>query len=149
MKAIKCFIALAVLLALSGGTLSSACAGDYWGGYGFGGYRYPLGHYAYRSGSVPAPPYYAVHPPVYYGTRVGMPYGNSPYARPPRAVVRVSPRPQKPKPPVGAMIENPYVKSKKKARNTKKKSVSSKQKAIINPYVVSDESKEAEQLAAH
>jgi len=78
-----------------------------------------------------------------------MPYGNSPYARPPRAVVRVSPRPQKPKPPVGAMIENPYVKSKKKARNTKKKSVSSKQKTIINPYVVSDESKEAEQLAAH
>lgn len=29
---------------------------------------------------VPAPPYFAVHPPVYYGQRYARPYGASPYA---------------------------------------------------------------------
>jgi hypothetical protein len=151
MKAIRCFVTLALLLAPGGGMLSSAWAGDYWGGYHFGRYRYPFSHYAYRSGNIPAPPYYAIHPPVYYGTRVGMPYGNSPLTRPPRPVVRVSPRLEKPRPVEGVMIENPFVKNKgkKKAKGSKKRSVSSKPKTIINPYVIHDESKKTEQLAAH
>lgn len=34
-------------------------------------------------GAVQTPPYFATHPPVYYGTRYSRPYGISPYAAPP------------------------------------------------------------------
>lgn len=150
MRTIRCFIAGALLLAFAGGMLSSANASDYWYGHDAGWYQYPFGHYAYRLGNIPTPPYYAIHPPVYYGKRVGMPYGNSPYTRPPRPVVRVSPPVQEQRPARGVMIENPFVKEKKKAKKSRrKKSVSSKPKMIVNPYVESDEPKETEQLAAH
>ena len=129
--------------------LSSANANDFWYGHYGGWFNNPFGHYAYRIGNVPTPPYFAIHPPVYYGKRVGMPYGNSPYTRPPRPVVRVSPQPQKQQPVRGVMIENPFVKQKNKAKGSKKKDLSSKPKIIVNPYVVSDEPKETEQLAAH
>lgn len=35
------------------------------------------------SGSVRTPPYFSVHPPVYYSTRHARPYGMSPFAAPP------------------------------------------------------------------
>jgi len=47
------------------------------------------------------------------------------------------------------MIENPFVEQKKKAKKSKKRSVSFNPKIIVNPYVVSDEPKETEQLAVH
>jgi hypothetical protein len=56
-----------------------------YGGFaGYGGfnagYVYP---YFYRVRSIPTPPYFALHPPVYYGPRLIMrPYGNSPFAYP-------------------------------------------------------------------
>jgi hypothetical protein len=150
MRTIRFFIAGALLLALGGGMLSSANAADYWYGHYAGWYQYPFGNDVYRLGNVPTPPYFAIHPPVYYGKRVGMPYGNSPYTRPPRPVVRVSPQSKKQQPARGVMIENPFVKQKKKAKGSKKKKdLSSKPKIIVNPYVVSDEPKETEQLAAH
>lgn len=43
-------------------------------------FGYTLGYqnsFRYR---VPAPPYFAVHPPVYYGKRYARPYGESPFA---------------------------------------------------------------------
>ena len=50
------------------------------GGYGGGGWGY-LGT---RVGFQPQPPYYAVHPPVYYSAQIiHRPYGYSPYAYPP------------------------------------------------------------------
>ena len=53
-------------------------AGGY-GGYD-NGYVYP---YFYRVRSIPTPPYFALHPPVYYGPRLlYRPYGNSPFAYP-------------------------------------------------------------------
>ncbi|MEM1228775.1 MAG: hypothetical protein AAGJ40_24080 [Planctomycetota bacterium] len=54
---------------------------------GFGFYQ-PYG-ITYRS-SVPTPPYFAINPPVYYGTRHYRPYGTSPFASPP---VRTAPTP--------------------------------------------------------
>ncbi|MBM4093550.1 MAG: hypothetical protein FJ276_29700 [Planctomycetes bacterium] len=72
-------------------------------GTGYGGGLYSLGH-------VPVPPYYAIHPPVYYGEHVYRTYGASPFARParypaarPSAPARVArvPEPQ--------LILNPYV----------------------------------------
>jgi hypothetical protein len=49
-----------------------------WGGYGHG-----WGYLGTRVGFVPQPPYYAIHPPVYYSAQIiRRPYGTSPYAWP-------------------------------------------------------------------
>lgn len=51
-----------------------------WGGYGSG---YGWGYLGTRVGFVPQPPYYAIHPPVYYSAQIiRRPYGYSPYAWP-------------------------------------------------------------------
>ena len=64
------------------------------GGGGFGGVRArPLGVFGggtsittvfdlYRTGQIPVPPYYALHPPVYYGQREFQSYGRTPFAFP-------------------------------------------------------------------
>ena len=54
---------------------------------------HPFGLAGSWSGSIPPVPYFAIHPPVYYGRRVSMPYGNSPVTRPPRPVTEVLPAP--------------------------------------------------------
>ncbi len=46
--------------------------------FGYSGSLYGLGY-------LPVPPYFAVHPPVYYGERYYRTYGESPYARPARS----------------------------------------------------------------
>jgi hypothetical protein len=80
---------LAVLFAI---LPAAASAWDGWGwGAGFG----PFAASFYDSGTVPTPPYFAIHPPVYYGKRVPMVYGNSPFPRLPQTA--------------GEMIVNQYV----------------------------------------
>lgn len=64
-------IALATLLSL--GLAGSSQAYDW--GLGFGGCGYGVGN-------IPTPPYFALHPPVYYSDIVARPYGLSPYAYP-------------------------------------------------------------------
>jgi len=44
-----------------------------WFAYGYSGSLYGLGR-------LPVPPYYAIHPPVYYSLPQARPYGHSPYA---------------------------------------------------------------------
>ncbi len=112
----KRFLAAAAALCF----LLPATASAYWpwhgpiaGGYGGydNGYVYP---FFYRVRSIPTPPYFALHPPVYYGPRLLMrPYGNSPWAYPStyerqgfipytaQAEVRVAPQP--------LLIHNPFV----------------------------------------
>jgi hypothetical protein len=60
------------------------------GGLGFGGINpafAPFGFYqpygAQYGTSLRTPPYFALNPPVYYGTRYARPYGVSPFASPP------------------------------------------------------------------
>jgi hypothetical protein len=43
-------------------------------------FGYTLGYQNSFKYRVPAPPYFSVHPPVYYGKRYTRPYGESPYA---------------------------------------------------------------------
>lgn len=63
-------------------------------GFGFSGSLYGLGY-------VPVPPYYALHPPVYYSYPIPHPYGASPYARRPmRDLPRYEP---------GRVCRNPFV----------------------------------------
>jgi hypothetical protein len=115
------------------------------GGFGYGWYPYWFGGPAYQSSAIPTPPYFAIHPPVYYGTRVGMPYGNSPITRPPRPIVRDQIRSYEPEAaPVGQWIENPfYAKTeeadKAKPREERKRRVSPTAETaptIDNPYFV-------------
>ncbi|GIW92487.1 MAG: hypothetical protein KatS3mg110_0528 [Pirellulaceae bacterium] len=68
---------------------------------GLAGYaRLPL-----RTGNVPAPPYFALHPPVYYGQAHPRDYGHSPFAAWPCCQCRCrSAQPPQPSP-----ARNPYV----------------------------------------
>jgi hypothetical protein len=51
-----------------------------WGGYGYGS---GWGYLGTRVGYVPQPPYFAIHPPVYYSAQIiRRPYGTSPFAWP-------------------------------------------------------------------
>lgn len=43
-------------------------------------YGYSMGQINQFRNRLPAPPYFAVYPPVYYGERYARPYGESPFA---------------------------------------------------------------------
>jgi hypothetical protein len=73
--------------------------------YGTEGFPYPgwLGYYGspYSLGQIPVPPYFALHPPVYYSQPVPRSYGYSPYAYPGTMVTPEIVQPQE--------IINPHV----------------------------------------
>jgi hypothetical protein len=123
------FAAVACAAALAAETASAQEVGiRYYTGdnYGFGLDR------AYASGRIPTPPYFAIHPPVYYSYPVPRTYGYTPWAYP--AYV-MTPEIQAPVEP--AMFENPHVKQ-EAAPAPKTKSASRKTTApqvIVNPYV--------------
>ena len=105
-----------VLMAGAFGAVSGVLAEGFWGGVYGGLWGYPWGGYGYSSVNVPTPPYYAVHPPVYYGRRVAVSYGSSPLFRPvwpagePVVPVEAAPSSQAERPAVpGKMILNPFV----------------------------------------
>lgn len=75
MKIYLTAILFAIALVSGAGQASAQCGG----GFGYGGYGYY--NYGIRP-YVPAPPYFALHPPVYYGARYTRPYGDSPFAAP-------------------------------------------------------------------
>jgi hypothetical protein len=72
-------LALSILLLISifGGLASQARAFDPAFGFTYG---YSLGQANQFRNRLPAPPYFAVFPPVYYGERYARPYGESPFA---------------------------------------------------------------------
>jgi len=78
------------------------------GGLGYGN-NWSWGPYSLNRslGYLPMPPYYAMHPPVYYSHNVAVPYGMSPYPissySPSSSYVAERPTPE-PK-----MVVNPYV----------------------------------------
>jgi hypothetical protein len=77
--------------------------------YGFP-FGYTLGYqYSFRN-RLPAPPYFAIHPPVYYGERHLRPYGESPYASFPLlgSTPEYSPVPAERYAPVPRTVANPY-----------------------------------------
>ncbi len=79
MKIYLTAVLCAIALVSSAGQASAQCGGFGGGGFGYGGYGYyNFGIHPY----VPAPPYFALHPPVYYGARYTRPYGDSPFAAP-------------------------------------------------------------------
>jgi hypothetical protein len=79
----RVLIAVALLAVLAVQTPAQAQWGMGCGGYGMNyyGYGLPVGWYTGVQGRMP--PYFALHPPVYYsGEIVRIPYGASPFACP-------------------------------------------------------------------
>ena len=108
-------------------------------GYGFGGFAAAS---PYSLGQVPVPPYFSLHPPVYYSHPVPRPYGYSPYAYPGWVgtpdLAAAPPCPQE--------LDNPYVAptnakadestpAGKSAKSDEFASYDPKPQHIVNPYV--------------
>lgn len=70
--------------------------------FGYGGYGG-----ARMQSYVPAPPYFALHPPVYYGQRYTRPYGVSPFAAWPQLQPNAAYAPQQ-HVQRAAVLDNPY-----------------------------------------
>ena len=70
--------------------------------FGYGGYGG-----ARMQAYVPAPPYFALHPPVYYGQRFTRPYGVSPFAAWPQLQPNAAYAPQQ-HVQRAQVIDNPY-----------------------------------------
>lgn len=84
----------------------------------------------YESGSIPTPPYFSLHPPVYYSHPVARTYGYSPYAYPPQTK---TPELSAPAPKV---IQNQFVPPLKEAtKKVVKGRVAAIPVRIINPFV--------------
>lgn len=109
----------------------------------FGGRHYRPWYSPYQSdftrlhaiGNIPTPPYFSLHPPVYYSRPVARTYGYSPYAYPPQtrtpeSVARI-PR----------VIQNRFVPSPPK--DATKKAIKGKVTAapvrIVNPFMADGE----------
>ena len=106
-------------------TLSASSASAQFGGYGYGlgAFNGPFGYSGnwQSSYSGRTPPYFALHPPVYYSGQINrIPYGSSPYAALPnnncnaqRGYAPAAPMYSNPGPTsesVGQMIINPHYK---------------------------------------
>ncbi|MCA9213802.1 MAG: hypothetical protein KDB27_12095 [Planctomycetales bacterium] len=87
----------------------------------------------YASSRIPTPPYFAIHPPVYYSVPVPRTYGYSPYAYP---GTMQTPEIEVAK---AAMIENPYA-TKKASEQKLNDKTASKSRMIVNPFVTSGSS---------
>ena len=99
------------------------------GGYGFpyNQYAYGNGYWPYTLGWVPVPPYYALHPPVYYSVPIPRTYGYSPY--PYHGNVR-TPEIERQQP---LSVINPYTKPEAKKASNKVAKVAPKM--IYNHFV--------------
>ena len=124
-------VAAAILLVSSAQTVEAQdyiyqnYVGGGYGGFGnFGTFGSP-----YALDRIPTPPYFAVHPPVYYSQPVPRTYGYSPFAYP--GITRT---PDVETVPTAKIIENPHVTP---AQATQKLDANlTTQLEIVNPYFV-------------
>jgi hypothetical protein len=143
MKILICRLTVfAVVFAASfASVLTSDCHAQWpYGQLGFG----PFGHgyqnyYGYR-GNIPTPPYFAIHPPVFYGERVERSYGISPFAAlAPMHSDLAKPRNNGAK----AMIVNPHCTEEIEVLPQADAHLgkASQPKVILNPFVVGETAK--------
>lgn len=115
--------------------VSPGCDGvNYWlGGGGYAGSYLGRGYSSpYAMGRIPTPPYFALHPPVYYSHPVPRTYGYSPFAYP--GIVAT---PEIVAPPVPAEVTNPHVTPSAKASvgTTSDRTAQVQPTMVLNPYV--------------
>lgn len=89
-----CLLGIAVICMLPTAAAQAQVYGGYVGGPYYNGVPYSI----YSQDTIP---YFALHPPVYYSRPMSRPYGMSPFAYPPGAVLPPLPQPQ--------MVINSYV----------------------------------------
>lgn len=102
-----------------------AQGGCHWWSYPYPADLTPL----YSVGAIPTPPYFALHPPVYYDMPVPRTYGYGPWAYPP---YMTTPEIEEPEPQI---IENKYVPKPIKSEPEPQKMAVAPLR-ILNPYVV-------------
>jgi hypothetical protein len=108
-----------------------------WFGYGHNG---PA---AYALGNIPAPPYFALHPPVYYSHPTARPYGHSPFA------CSCACHHGEPRTPPPRVVANPYNRAKSEGqKSTRGQDVAAVPVRVSNPYVVANPRVDAS-LASH
>lgn len=129
----KMILVVAALAAISL-FAASAQAGGYGHYYGYG--RYSADFTRLYSDQIHAPPYFSMHPPVYYSRPVARTYGYSPYAYPPEMITPdYAPR-------VGPVVLNPYV-----TREASSPRVAAVLSRVENPYAASATETAAEVVA--
>lgn len=123
-----------------------ACVPANAGEFGYGAYVWSSPYPAdltplYAVGTIPVPPYFALHPPVYYEMPIPRTYGYSPWAYPPYITTPeiVEPTPE--------IIQNKFVPQPSKKAPEKAK-MASAPLMIQNPYVVSAGQQATDSLAA-
>ncbi|MEZ6111901.1 MAG: hypothetical protein R3C99_12915 [Pirellulaceae bacterium] len=109
----KTLIGLALAACWMASLASSQASAQQNCGFGVGafsayGLGFGLGPAAYGLGNVPTPPYFALHPPVYYGERYYRPYGASPFAACSQLNTNPRYRPEPLADFVAVSISNPY-----------------------------------------
>ena len=119
---------------------SSVQADDSNFGFAFG---YSVGQANQFRNRLPAPPYFSVYPPVYYGKRYERPYGESPFASWPLLQSSPDYHAQLKQAPV--QFVNPYVPQTPCATSSKPLAQATtaetgKMLTIVNPFVVSSAS---------
>jgi len=106
-------------------------------GFAFG---YSIGQANQFRNRLPAPPYFSIYPPVYYGKRYERPYGESPFASWPLLQASSDYQVQPKQAPV--QFVNPYVSPETPCAGCSKPvadaaiAASGKMVTIINPFVV-------------
>jgi hypothetical protein len=127
-------VALALCLAVPS---TSSAYWPYLGYAGYGGYGYGWG-FNQPTNYVPAPPYYAIYPPVYYSPHItARHYGASPFAwYPGMQPITYAPQAEPAAAPEPVMIENPYVRG-ARATSAKAAKFEVQPLKIDNPFVVS------------
>jgi hypothetical protein len=107
-------------------------------------FGYSLGQANQFRNRLPAPPYFAVHPPVYYGERHERPYGESPYASWPMLQANSDYAVRPKQSPV--QFVNPHVHSESPCGSCGQPAAGTepiqqgKMVTIVNPFVVSSDS---------
>ena len=129
MKLVRTLSLFAVAFATVCISAQSASAQDPYcsGGFPWPNYNNSISS-PYAAGRIPTPPYFSIHPPVYYSVPVPRTYGHSPYAYPgtfrtPDVEIAKT-----------AMMVNPYATKKASEEKTLDKTASAS-RMVINPYV--------------
>ena len=100
MKLHRCLLPL-VAFCLAGPLVAEVRADGYLGRTGLPWFAYGYSGSLYGLGRLPVPPYYAIHPPVYYSLPQARPYGYSPFA--------YSGNYQPPAEPARRLVRNPFI----------------------------------------
>lgn len=87
MKRLAAAIVMALIVSVCATDTDAQAQQSFFGGFQPFGFYQPYG--ARFGATLRQPPYFALNPPVYYGSRFARPYGVSPFASPP--VVTASP----------------------------------------------------------